>query len=174
VHRESWLTAPSQSFPLTITFFLEYAMSLTTWKEKFYPIPAHEVPACDAVAHSLKKWTGLRDANLAKHGLSSQGIYMYNENGTHEFSIDSSTCALCEHYIDDDNDCPNCPLAQTLGRRCDDAYGPYTHFVTFDGPGPMIAALRKTQRRITRQAKAKKAAKKKSVKKKSTKKKKRA
>jgi hypothetical protein len=145
-------------------------MSLETWEEEFYPIAADEVPECDAIAHSLKKWTGLREAALKKHGLISQGIYVYDADGVCELSIDSRTCALCEHHLDDDNDCPNCPLAQTLGQRCDTSHGPYTRQALYDDPEPMIVALRKTQQRVTKQAEAKKAAKKKSVKKKSVKK----
>lgn len=39
-------------------------MSLETWKEEFYPIPADEVPESQALAHSLRKWEGLRKENL--------------------------------------------------------------------------------------------------------------
>jgi hypothetical protein len=35
-------------------------MSLESWKAEFYPIPADEVKKKDALAHSLRKWEGLR------------------------------------------------------------------------------------------------------------------
>lgn len=48
-------------------------MSLETWKEEFYKIPAEECIKEQALDHSITKWEGLRPENLQKHGLFLDG-----------------------------------------------------------------------------------------------------
>ena len=142
-------------------------MSLETWKAEFYPVEAttENVEPEEAVAHSLRKWEGLRAETLAAHGLRVRDGRL--EDGTDWMGIDAATCALCTHYLndnwpDEDEDdeaetsrmrCENCPLFAVLGRSCDDdivdgngeriAYGPYFLFIERNDPEPMIAALKK-------------------------------
>lgn len=117
-------------------------MSLTTWCNEFYPVPADDVSVQNAVAHSLQKWKGLRPENLEKHGLIRYGDREIREvespplrSYVPSLAIDADSCALCYHFLrdedtdefDDDGDvvCSRCPLHQTLGHDCDHAGGPY-------------------------------------------------
>jgi hypothetical protein len=93
-------------------------MSLDTWKQEFYPVAAVECPGnvVDAIAHSIRKWTGLTKENLERHGLrkvSADGIGEGDEpsvsDGT-KFYTCSFSCALCVHFS-----CAACPLAQARG-----------------------------------------------------------
>lgn len=43
-------------------------MSLAAWKAEHYPVDAANVPAEEAVAHSLRKWRGLRPRVLERFG----------------------------------------------------------------------------------------------------------
>lgn len=117
-------------------------MSLQTWKEEFYPVPADQCPKGEAVAHSLRKWRGLTDENCGKHDVEK----LYGRVG--ELRIDSRSCALCEHYYKRPNqDCSECPLALVRGGApCDytgdgEVMSPYLAFEDRGDPQPMIAAL---------------------------------
>lgn len=120
-------------------------MSLETWKEEFYPIDAEYVSEEeDAVAHSLRKWIGLRKENLDKHRISSTG-WIGISDGDEYVYIDSSTCALCQRYFDDEavNECASCPLFDLLGKRCDNGDdSPFVIWGEYENPEPMIAALK--------------------------------
>ena len=145
-------------------------MSLTTWKEEFYKIPAEEVAKENAVEHSLQKWHGLREENLRRHGLRKSGdsakIYepmIFGQEGE-ECLIYSDNCALCHWYAKDEQDeydtCGGCPLVKVRnGLRCDqDAPqedenenvirvdpSPYFTFVEESDPEPMIELLEKAR-----------------------------
>lgn len=127
-------------------------MSIETWKAKFYPIPASEVPAKDALQHSLKKWQGLTDENLKKHGLRKPTSFsICEEQERHAgLTIDSSTCALCFHHMDgppdyegDDGDCRGCPLYDLRGMSCfAGEAAPYAIYVgPLRDPQPMIRLI---------------------------------
>jgi len=125
-------------------------MSLETWKKKYYPIEASEVPEKDALAHSLQKWIGLREKNLDKHEVSHHGWYIECDHELDILDIDGDTCALCYHY-ETGSKCPKCPLVKVAGRRCDqggdamfngDKYSPYEEFVKNKNPEPMIKLIR--------------------------------
>ena len=114
-------------------------MSLATWKAEFYPIDAEDVPAEEAVAHSLQKWVGLRSANLEKHGVLHYLGKLYE--GHYVFYIDEESCALCQHYWSA-NVCKRCPLNHVLGHDCVSGNpSPYDEFIDRDNPEPMITAL---------------------------------
>lgn len=125
-------------------------MSLKTWKAEFYPKPASRVSKKDALAHSLQKWEGLKNANLKKHGVESYGreITSADNNG---LDIDEHSCALCKHYAD--LDCFGCPIYKVRGMRCDeDENGiggdnsPYVLFTTRNNPLPMLRLLKAAQK----------------------------
>lgn len=137
-------------------------MSLTTWKKEFYPKPASSFIKLDgskkhvqlsAIKHSLKKWQGLTRDNLRKHGLADrQGwISEVNSNISVVFDIDGGSCALCEVYYQDGSDysetCKNCPLFQSLERRCDVEGMPFSKYLDGEGPSFMINALKTTLRK---------------------------
>lgn len=122
-------------------------MSLETWKDEFYPVPADKVEAKDAVAHSLRKWIGLRKENLERHGVVRRGFMIHDKNYTGKLlPIDDQTCALCVHYEGDDCKCTACPLQQVRKKRCDrklltEYRAPYLAFIHCGDPEPMIQCL---------------------------------
>lgn len=132
-------------------------MSLATWKKKFYPIPATKSPKKNAASHSLKKWLGLREAALRRHGLNRDwgGVIDKKGNG---LAIAGCSCALCHWYFDTTSSgdpCCSCPLYKVLGRSC--GHGPkggeYSIWGYTGDPKPMIAALRKAVRLEAKNAK---------------------
>lgn len=128
-------------------------MSIKIWMKKAYPVTASETTPDEATPHSLLKWRNARADVLRKHDLKLEAGTIVDADG-HSFSFNSSTCALCFHYLEEDmgygNDCTDCPLQQSLGRPCyePDARGisPYNMFYTFNDPEPMIAALEAVMR----------------------------
>lgn len=128
---------------------MNMTMDSAGWCEEFYSVEAEDVPEQEAVAHSLKKWIGLRPDNLAKYGF---------EKDEEPIDIDSGSCALCRHYIEEKG-CRGCPLKLALGHKCDDSRGaqrvageahwdsdvkaPWQHWTMHCNPEPMIKALKK-------------------------------
>lgn len=144
-------------------------MSLASWKQEFYPIPADTfegediVDAVDSVEHALTKWKGLRAEALRRHELyvNTLGAVTDKQNRSERLYIDSGSCSLCAAYMDknDDDDqeedyeeCSGCPLYLVRsGVRCDqrmpnEAKSPYYRFDGSDSrnPEPMIEWLEKT------------------------------
>jgi len=130
-------------------------MSLKTWKEEFYPIPADEVEKKDALAHSLRKWEGLRKAQLDKHGLVRRRCEIAEDDSffVPHLAIAAETCALCV-LAEKESDvntrvpcassyyCGKCPLYKLEGKACD--YGkndPYGIFTGEGNPEPMISLI---------------------------------
>jgi hypothetical protein len=118
-------------------------MSLETWKAEFYPVEASEVAVgLPAIEHSLRKWIGLRKENLVRHGLTNVR-YCIGESDDKFLNINSNSCALCTHYID--QECSECPLVAVRGMTCDDdfdeVYAPYQTFGEKGDPEPMIALI---------------------------------
>lgn len=138
-------------------------MSLETWKQQFYPeSAAHPKTDLGRTVHSLRKWIGLRTEHLDYHGLevTPWGTLREGSEGPDGFRVDTSTCALCVRYVDEDptpdvddmdelgSGCVTCPLAETLGRACDARGAPYRAWPNHRDPEPMIAALRETAKRL--------------------------
>lgn len=132
-------------------------MSVKTWKEEFYPVPAVDVPAAEAAAHSLRKWIGARPENLARHDVrlnGETGSVMDDTDDRVRFT--SVTCALCARFFDIENienqseACRQCPLALARGGvSCTDVIededeSPF-YMLTSDKPSPepMISWLEK-------------------------------
>ena len=143
-------------------------MSIASWKAEFYPMDVESVPfdAVQATRHSLVKWTGLREANRVRHSveLRNHSILVDTDGSPADddiMQIDSSSCALCQHFYDDhsnDDDadwCARCPLNITLGMSCDDSDGrvpsPWDMWTNTQDPEPMIAALEQTLNRLNDQ-----------------------
>lgn len=119
-------------------------MSNDTWLAEFYPKPAADVPADEAVAHSLQKWRGLKKENLGNHDIYYPPV-----------TTNAATCALCQLYyageLGDDQDpsekCGKCPLKMVRGAVCDsklpsERSSPWAHRKTDDGAS-MIKWLEK-------------------------------
>ena len=126
-------------------------MSIKTWLTEFYPIDAWEAVkrGDDPVAHSLRKWRGLTDDNLAKHNLTHGlfGSLTDPATGHTVFSVDDTTCALCAAHLDQDTGrCSGCPLyalrdSLPCDASSDDGLSPYARYTIAGDPGPMIALL---------------------------------
>lgn len=129
-------------------------MSLKTWKEEFYPIPAIKVEMGAAVDHSITKWSGLRPENLKKHHVVTNEYGIFDESSEtsadgviQQLPINSDSCALCWYYIN--RECIHCPLylvrdETPCDRRMDgETIGPFPHYVDTGDPEPMIDWLEK-------------------------------
>ena len=122
-------------------------MSLQTWCGEFYPIPADAVPETDALAHSLRKWEGLRPESLQRHGLHPIRFTSPHISDSEDYlAINNTSCALCHHYLD--GNCNKCPLAISRGGTpCDgtaigELRSPWNAYRYTFSPEPMIAALK--------------------------------
>lgn len=141
-------------------------MSLVTWKQQYYPRPANRVGKRSALAHSLRKWEGLTKEALRAHGLMTTELGDVTESagyGEKYFNVDSASCALCVHYLQEDqlDYCTSCPLAQARGGvRCDEysatldgdrGHSPFSIFTSKGDARPMLRWLRKAQKRQQKQ-----------------------
>lgn len=142
-------------------------MSVKTWLNEFYPIPADApMTNLEAVQHSLKKWRGLTDSNLKRHCVNTKNpanswLHWRSVNGRSQGNliINADSCALCQKH-DVGDGCRTCPIVRTTGRRCDERkYGkaidgmtsPWHEFDEDMNPMPMIAMLEKTERALIRE-----------------------
>lgn len=117
-------------------------MSLKSWLEEFYPVPASEVSKEDALEHSIQKWNGLLPENLAKHQVAYrwEEVQSWNENELfYPLSISSTSCALCQHWYDENKGCPECPLVKA-GHICCEEFGSAWRD-RYNNPARMIAEL---------------------------------
>ena len=116
-------------------------MSKETWLREHYAVPAKHVLAKDALAHSIRKWEGLMQWELAHHGLEQPPIV-----------VDGSTCALCEHFYETkaDEDCDDCPIVEyqgfpcTMSSKTNEDQSPYWKWKCDRNPVPMISLLWRT------------------------------
>lgn len=145
-------------------FGLEEKMSLETWKAEYYPVPATEVAKADAVAHSLRKWEGLRLEAVERYGLAAGGRMLRNQHReAGVFMIIDTTCALCIQYLEARHGCPLCPLKIVRGVPCDvdleigdhTEPAPYVEYIHGGDPEPMISWLNKAGKWEEEQASAK-------------------
>lgn len=147
-------------------------MSLQTWKDEFYPLAVEKTTKATALWAVIRKWEGLRQENLDRHGVLA-GVNTVMEKGTVTelpFPIGAASCAFCHHYLrepeppedpDEDptdewrdkSDCDECPLYQIRGgyscdkEREDEAGGsegaPWTAWWCRHDPEPMLRWLYK-------------------------------
>lgn len=132
-------------------------MSLKTWKEEFYPVDARSPEAqADPVAHSLRKWEGLRPEAMAKHGVRRCLTHSITDDNYFPMPVDAVSCALCQRGNPSRNKkppckCDTCPLALSRGgTACDKArdnetLSPWESWELDANPEPMIAALKRCQ-----------------------------
>lgn len=119
------------------------------WLNKYYPKPADEVGVRAALQHSLRKWRGLRV--IGQYGISQKGSELLDADLSFVLEISSDSCALCQHHLDEDNNCPKCPLSLIRDRvPCDRARPgetetPWKSWVVDENPEPMIRWLEKAK-----------------------------
>lgn len=124
-------------------------MSLQSWIEEFYPIPAKEVSKENALEHSIKKWEGLRKENLEKHDLMQEDRSILDQESYEALRIDGNSCALCVHYAARTS-CIGCPLYHIRqDTKCDksnkDVSAVYFDFTEDENPEPMIEELKQAR-----------------------------
>jgi hypothetical protein len=123
-------------------------MSLKTWIEEFYPVPASKMSDKDAILHALKKFTGARKCNLKKHNLTISNATIEQRNGD-SFYFGVQQCSLCKSYFYlpniDNRECPGCPLEQ-LGDPCPKYHSTFDVFCENGNPIPMIKLLKRALR----------------------------
>ena len=107
-------------------------MTKDEWLAAYYPAAAEDCPKDEAVAHSIRKWEGV--------------AWAVKNTFPVPIRVDASTCALCVRYQDDDDSCTQCPLAISLGNKCDSTEdndpAPWFAYQNNKNPLPMLAALR--------------------------------
>lgn len=139
-------------------------MSIETWQEEFYPVPAENATGSEleAAQHSLRKWRGRSKEALQKHELLGKGTYLNDPDLGCDFVFDSDSCALCQYAADnveliseeavltahpgDDphdllefEDCLKCPFTREFKRSCSAEY----HATRDDAGHSMVGALDK-------------------------------
>jgi regulator of replication initiation timing len=112
-------------------------MSLDTWKEEFYPVPAKDLVDAKLyqsdkehdltlINHALKKWQGVVEENLVKHEVVFRHGLVHKYNDYDNFlRFDTESCSLCQVYYseNDGNEyCPNCPIVKVTKETCIPAY----------------------------------------------------
>jgi hypothetical protein len=128
-------------------------MTIASWRAEFYPTPAKSLKAApveQVLDHCIQKWVGLRQTNLAKHGLraSCQGgtvVGSWNRGREHTVA-NASQCALCAKFYS--NGCNKCPLNKGGEHSADGCYKQWSAFA-FDGnPEKMIRSLRDAKKKL--------------------------
>lgn len=112
-------------------------MSIESWKQEFYPVPAEEAATGNVAAlkHSIVKWHGLRSENLKKHGLVFMGVHSIGTTeGNAEQLVCSDSCALC---VLANSNCDRCVLTKVRS-TCGASWRNWT---LKQAPEPMIAQL---------------------------------
>ena len=127
-------------------------MSLKSWKAEFYPkAPSKRMSAKDAIAHSIRKWTGVSKANCRKHQVVYENHWVA-EQGDDLLGMlfASESCALCVKYFDSSfltpiSACVVCPIVKVTGDTCNNAW-----FNSDRQPGEMLKLLRNVQRKVVK------------------------
>lgn len=94
-------------------------MGIESWREEFYP-ETGEASAkrgtLAAIEHGIRKWEGVRDENLKKHGLHRYRTGIFDEDGREMMRLGWEECGLCWIYQCEegpkgkDLGCKGCPL----------------------------------------------------------------
>ena len=89
-------------------------MSLESWKAEYLAVDVEDCSEEDALKHSLIKWRGLQEANLAEHKVRLDNAFLIEDDPYGYLRIDGETCALCYHYFMTEDmhreNCAKCPL----------------------------------------------------------------
>jgi hypothetical protein len=129
-------------------------MSIETWKEKFFHVPA-DAPSLDTALkrldHSIRMWVGFRKKSLEKHDLAKAFRWIVPKQKLASIMVDgvdgdftpAENSALCEAYFKrvrlGEFSCKKCPLSDfTANRNCGKEF---EAFVFDNDPEPMISLL---------------------------------
>ena len=135
-------------------------MSIATWKKEFYPTPADQCTAANALDHSIRLWEGARKSSLKAHGLRKggrEGTDLIDDDFNTFFLTARNHCALCLNYrscmLDSVPDQETCPIARMIGGTCFDACDVWHEE---DDARPMLTLLKRVKREMAKRAKTKK------------------
>lgn len=122
-------------------------MSINSWKKEFYQGRIRDAAKdpLTAVDHSLRKWEGLKSANVAKHGLVAWDGALKNPSSNATFYIDNDSCALCQMSADD---CRKCPIVLATDKTCDGTDSPFADWLCGSNPTRMIKVLKSARRYV--------------------------
>jgi hypothetical protein len=126
-------------------------MSIKSWKAEFFPTkPKKSMTWAEAIEHSIRKWEGLTEENIEKHGITLSSYNKEMRYGKSEFEVGSNNCALClkstEEIYEDifSTNCDLCPILKDTGRTCDYGIGsPWFKWIDTQDPKPMLKVLKK-------------------------------
>jgi len=140
-------------------------MSLKSWKEEFYSVPACNVTVKNSEDHVERKWHGLTIKNLRKHGLKRiKGNFI--SDGVSEFQIYASSCAWCKinnkrggvsKYLF--SHCHFCPAVKAGMGMCTDYDGcdhvetPWSNWSNLGRTKEMLDWIRRARKLIKKQGK---------------------
>lgn len=116
-------------------------MSVASWKQEFYSVPAREAAATTEMAllHAYKKWQGFTRENLDKHNIKK-------DEELDKIYPSVSNCALCVKFYK--KYCAKCPLDEAWGNPCfmshqNGAPAPYYTYIHTSNPYPMLRLLKR-------------------------------
>lgn len=102
-------------------------MSLESWCAEYIPHP-FPIGRIEAIKHSIHKWEGLRNKDMARHKVWVEAnVKVRDEHGF--VYVDYGNCALCELYADNPGGCSKCPCYGILGESepCDRAWNEWVN-----------------------------------------------
>jgi len=133
---------------------------METWLDEFYPKTVYDLndnpTDLECIDHSILKWSGALPENLEKHDVKYANYTVRNNSNFLPFA--GITCALCQVYHTEDDECYNselnkaCPIVRFLQRRCDQL-SPNIYHQSKNTPEPMINLLQQTREYVLKEGK---------------------
>lgn len=117
-------------------------MSMQTWLQEFYPVPACDLinsSPLEQAEHALLKWTGVLPENLAKHNIAKYICDNKIGDAAEQFRLITDVCVWCLKYYYSRR-CDGCPLNHV---NCLMDNSVYLKWMTFEDPIPMIEEIKK-------------------------------
>lgn len=118
-------------------------MTFKEWSKKYYPIEASKLVHSNwktAIYHSIRKWKGIAAIYKLNIDQKEHNIIFENQD---KFSVDSSTCALCQKG-EAKFTCFSCPIFKITKSDCSLEY---SAFIEDQNPYPMLKLLKKVYRK---------------------------
>ena len=102
-------------------------MSIETWMDEYLPEKFEKDKDEDpkstvvrAVKHCQKKYSGIKNGILEKHGVMLNGKTLVEvETQGGRTILDTNNCALCELFYCSDDGCENCPIVRAGYLQCE-------------------------------------------------------
>lgn len=115
-------------------------MSYRTWVKEYLPVSMPKAMTyTQAIALSRKKWDGMLDSGLKRHGISPRSKAALVVIG---LMRDGSNCALCKKAnMVEDYTCDQCPIA-IYDKSCPTSGSAYDVFQRTHNPAPMRRLLK--------------------------------